>query len=248
MIQKELLLEIGKKKGLRNREHIEKDYFQDLFLFNLFKKTNKFIFKGGTALYKIYGLPRFSEDLDFSLLNGTDAAEAKGIVLSTVKQIKEFEIKSVKKMGDSVLFKISVNGVLTKYNTLRIDASLRNKPLAGFDVKTFTPPYIDINPFSLRLLKTKEMVAEKIHSILNRKKARDLFDLFYLLRIASFDPDLVNRKLGIFGMRFNFKEFSLRLQGLEDVWEKELRPFVLSELFPFAAAKQFVLGEISKTR
>lgn len=246
MIERESLLEIGKKKGLKNTEHVEKNYFQDVFLFNIFKKTNKFVFKGGTALYKLYNLPRFSEDLDFSIIEGTEYKEAEEIVEETLKQIQGFEIKSVKKTEDSILVKVGINGILTKYNTLRIDINTKNKILTGFDVKVFVSDYIDINPFSLRSLKTEEMVAEKIHSILARKRARDLFDLFFLLRMSNFNLDLVRQKLKIFGIVFDSGQFAKKIKELEDLWEPELRPFVLAELFPFNTAKNFVLEKLPK--
>ena len=195
MIDKGLLMEIGKRKGIRNKEHIEKDYFQDVFLFNLFRRTNKFVFKGGTALYKLYGLPRFSEDLDFSIIEGLGTKDIENIISETANQIKGFEVKSVKKTKSSILIKLGIVGILTKYNTLRIDISTQNKIINGFDVKNFVPEFVDIPPFSLRALKPEEIIAEKIHSVLMRKKARDLFDLFFLLRISSFDKDLVKQNL-----------------------------------------------------
>lgn len=245
MIEKETLLDIGKNKGLKNREHIEKDYYQDLLLFNLFKKTNKFVFKGGTALYKLYKLPRFSEDLDFSIIEDMDKETIVNIVKEAVKNINGFEIKSVKQTKDSVLVKISCKGILTKYNTLRADMNFKNKILQGFDVKSYIPEYIDINPFSLRSLKTEEIIAEKIHSIFMRKKARDLFDLFFLLRISGFNLDLLKQKLEIFGMGFDLKEFTKRVNEAENLWEKELKPFVLTDLFSFKTAKNFVLEKIN---
>lgn len=244
MIEKEILLEIGKKKGLKNKEHIEKDYFQDLFLFNLFKRTNKFIFKGGTALYKLYKLPRFSEDLDFSLLENLDQKAIEDTIIAIVKTVDGFEIKSVKKTKDSVLIKLTCRGILTTYNTLRVDINNRNRILKPFDVKTIVPDYIDINPFSVRSLNIEEIVAEKIHSIFMRKKARDLFDLFFLLRMSDFNLGLVNQKLKIFGMAFEMKEFTKRIEGLKELWESELRPFILTDLFLFDTAKDFVLEKV----
>ncbi len=246
MIEKNLLSEVGEKKGLRNKEHIEKDYFQDLFLFNLYKKSNKFIFKGGTALYKLHKLPRFSEDLDFSLIEPLDQKATEDIVTETVKNIKEFEIKSVKNTEGSLFIKIGTKGILTKYNTLRIDINTKNRVLMDFDIANFVSDYIDINPFSIRALKLEEIVSEKIHSIFARKKARDLFDLFFLLRISNFSLELVNEKLKIFNMIFDFKEFSKKLDNLQELWEKELKPFVLTELFSFETAKSFVLEKINK--
>jgi len=232
-----MLLNIGKKKGLKNREHIEKDYFQDKLLYYIFKLSNNLVFKGGTALYKIYGMPRFSEDLDFTLLDPKENTEDK-IVKIAEKLNAEINIKKLK---TSILFKLRFNGILTSYNTVRIDVSLRNKVLLGFDLKNYVPDYIDIKPFSLKILKLKEMVAEKIHSLLARKNARDLYDLFFLLRISEFDKKLVEEKLKIFGMRFNSNLIKKRINEIKPIWEAELKPFVLDELLDFNVVKDFVI-------
>ncbi|RLF34794.1 MAG: hypothetical protein DRM99_05875 [Thermoplasmata archaeon] len=147
-MDKEILLNIGKKKGLKNREHIEKDYFQDKLLYYIFKLSNNLVFKGGTALYKLYNMPRFSEDLDFTLLDPKENTEDK-IVKIGEKLDAEMNIKKLK---TSILFKLRFNGILTSYNTVRIDVSLRNKVLLGFDLKNYVPDYIDIKPFSLKIL------------------------------------------------------------------------------------------------
>ncbi len=244
MITKEILLEIGRKKGLMNKEHIEKNYFQDLLLFYIYKKTNKFVFKGGTALYKVYGLPRFSEDLDFSIIEDISLEEAENIIKEIAENSNYFKIKSVKKTKDSLLIKISCAGILTRYNTLRVDINFKNKLLRGFDVKNYISDYIDINPFSLRVLKIEEIIAEKIHAILNREKARDLYDLFFLLRIANFNKMLVKEKLKIFGKKLDKKLLEKSISNLESVWIKELKAFVLGELPEFNLVRDFVLSKI----
>jgi hypothetical protein len=38
LIDSEFLLKVAKNKGLKNREHIEKDYFQDVLLYHLYKE------------------------------------------------------------------------------------------------------------------------------------------------------------------------------------------------------------------
>ncbi len=242
-MDEKILIEIGKKKGLTNKEHIEKDYFQDIFLYRLFKKTNKLVFKGGTALYKIYKMPRFSEDLDFTLLENSRIEQIKQILEDIVESMK-WEIKSVRETKDSLLMKIGFKGILTEYNTLRIDVSIKNKVLKEFEIKNYVPEYIDINPFSFRILTLEEMVAEKIHSILTREKARDLYDLFFLLRISRFNKQLVDEKLKIFKMNFNFNVFTKKITNLKILWEKELKPFVLTELVDYKTVKDFVLERI----
>ncbi len=244
MISKEILAEIGKRKQLKNKEHIEKDYFQDVFLFNLFKKTNKFVFKGGTALYKLYGLKRFSEDLDFSLIDNLSLENIEEIIRNVARS-SDFEIKSIKKTRDSIMFKLSCKGILTKYNTLRIDVNFRNRIILGQDIKNYISDYADLNPFSLKILKPEEMIAEKIHSIFARNKARDLFDLFFLLRISDFNKDLTEEKLKIFNMKFNSDPLKKKIERIKDVWEKELKPFIFSELPEFEIVRDFVLSKVS---
>src|SRR3989344_3824087 len=59
-----------KRLSLKN---IEKDYLQDLILFSIYSFIGKeLVFKGGTCLYKLYKLGRFSEDLDFTLTKDID--------------------------------------------------------------------------------------------------------------------------------------------------------------------------------
>ncbi len=241
MIPKEILEQVGKNKKLTNKEQIEKDYFQDLILYNIYKRTNNLIFKGGTALYKLYNLPRFSEDLDFSLLQDIDV---ETIIKETVKSIENAEIKELKKTKNSLLVKIGFKGILTRYNTVRIDINLKNDILEKFDVKSFVPEYIDINPFSLRVLNLKEIVAEKIHSLFAREKARDLYDLFFLLRFVEIDRNLVEKKLETFGIKFELGKLIHRIDNLKTPWVKELKSFVLEEILDFNVVKEFVLEKM----
>ncbi len=245
MISKDMLLEIGKKKGLFNKEYIEKNYFQEVFLFNLFKKTNKLIFKGGTALYKIYNLPRFSEDLDFSLLEDLDLAYIEDLVKDVAKKSEFLELKSTKKTKDSFLIKLICKGILTKSNSLRIDINFKNKILRGFDVKNYVPEYIDIPPFSLRILKLEEIISEKVHSLLMREKARDLFDLFFLLRIGNLDEKLIKEKLEIFNLRYDKNILLKKINNLQNIWKPELKPFVLADLPEFSVVRDYVFSKFS---
>lgn len=239
MISKEILQQVGKKKGLSNKEYIEKDYFQDLLLFNIYKKTNMLIFKGGTALYKFYGLGRFSEDLDFSLIK--ENVDIEKIISEAIVGIDGATIKDIKKTKNSILIKIGFKGIITVYNTVRIDINLKNDILEQFDVKTLVPEYIDINPFSVRVLSLKEIVSEKVHAIFAREKARDLYDLFFLLKFADVDKKLIERKLALFDMSFDFRKLTHRINDLKSIWKAELESFVLDELVDFEIVRDYVL-------
>lgn len=237
MINKEILLRASALKGLTNKEHIEKDYFQDLLLYHLYKQTNQLIFKGGTALYKFYQLPRFSEDLDFSVLSTENLEETLGLVL---EKIPGAQLVQIKILNTSLLAKIRFPGILTSGNTVRVDISTDNPLLEKFEVKNYTPLYIDLNPFAMRLMSLQEILAEKIHALFAREKARDLYDLFFLLRQVNLNRPLVQKKLAHFGLSWERKVLIERIKDLELAWEKELKPFILGELPSFLIVEEFV--------
>ena len=70
MIDRRELLEKAREKGL-NLMIVEKDYVLGWLLYGFSRDTN-LIFKGGTALSKIYfpRIWRLSEDLDYSIIKG----------------------------------------------------------------------------------------------------------------------------------------------------------------------------------
>ncbi len=246
MATKDELINIGNIKGLKNKEHIEKSYFQDLFLFNLYKESNIFIFKGGTSLYKVYALPRFSEDLDFSLTEEIEKERVLETIKRIVEGIKGFSIKTIKETKNSILIKIVCDGILTKYNTLRIDITTKNEILLNYDVKNYTSDYIDIPPFSLKILKPEEIISEKIHSILNREKARDLYDLFFLFKQFKFNKELTKRKLRLFNQDYSLLRLISRIKNLKSIWKKELEPFVLQDLPDFESVKDYILKRLKE--
>lgn len=92
----------------------------------------------------------------------------------------------------------------------------------------------------------KEILAEKIHSIFAREKARDLYDLFFLLRFVEIDKKIIERKLEIFNMSFSFERFKRKINRIEKVWEKELKPFLLTDLVDFKIVKEFVLEKLER--
>ncbi len=96
MIEKETLNWLSDKLKMQNTALIEKDLYLQGLLIELSKSgyfTENFVFKGGTCLTKAYfGYYRFSEDLDFTWLNGK-AFEGK-----TEKQIRKILSKEINKI------------------------------------------------------------------------------------------------------------------------------------------------------
>src|SRR3990172_452987 len=69
MITQETIRKLAVQFRTSEFPNVVREYFQHLFLSQLYKleRADNLLFKGGTALRVIYGSPRFSEDLDFSI-------------------------------------------------------------------------------------------------------------------------------------------------------------------------------------
>ena len=93
MISMENMEKLAKQYQTSVFPNIIREYFQHIFLNELYKlpESEKMLFKGGTALRVIYGSPRFSEDLDFSLF-GVSHNETKRFIEDLfVKVLAEIE-------------------------------------------------------------------------------------------------------------------------------------------------------------
>jgi len=89
-------------------------------------------------------------------------------------------------------------------------------------------------------LKLEEILAEKIHALIKRNNARDLYDLFFLLRFVVPNEELIQKKLEIFKMKFDKEIVKRKIEEIKPKWEAELKPFLLTEVTDFEVAEEFV--------
>ncbi len=227
MLNKKELAKFVSLRGF-NLWQIEKDYLQQLFLFFLAQKTSdELIFKGGTALQKAYGLNRFSIDLDFTEYNTLpndlfkhigDNFTAFGFE-TTVKETMQKDSVTIKCVTKGPLYMESEKSM----SLLKIDISIREKAILGPETKEIFPVYPDIPPYLVRIMPMEEILAEKVRAIMTRNKARDLFDIRFLLKKgALFNKKLIDEKLKYYNLTFSWKSFIEAVQKIEPIWVKEL--------------------------
>ena len=190
MITKETLSSLARKYQTSEFPNIVREYFQHLFLSELYKLpgAEKMLFKGGTALRIIYGSPRFSEDLDFSLF---------GVRERSVKEFTEnLFIEVLAKIGQAgarVELKEASStsggyfGIATfeigEYPSVGVEINISSRngrkiiPEADSIASDLVPTYTILH------LPKEEIVEEKVFLALpQRKKERDFFDLYFMLR------------------------------------------------------------------
>ena len=199
-----------------------KEIIQELVLSGLSRGGffNEAAFYGGTALRIFYKLNRFSEDLDFALLNPNKEFDlskyfvyiekelkAYGINLeiSTKQKQKITNISSVFLKGDTIehILKFFPNEIGHQYNQILKDIKIKlevdiNPPLgATYDMEYKLLP----SPHQIRLYDKSSLFAGKIHAILcrnwhSRTKGRDLYDyVFFLANNVNVNLDLLRNKL-----------------------------------------------------
>lgn len=165
----------------------------------------KAAFYGGTALRIFHQLPRFSEDLDFSLLEAQrdfalqpyldgmiEQFEALGIHVSVngKNKAKKTPIESAFLKADTTWRELVLKGIIPQEKT-----SLRPEIKIKLEVDTHPPgsfateEKLLLKPFSfyVKCFSLPDLFAGKLHALLfrkwqNRVKGRDWFDLEWYMR------------------------------------------------------------------
>ena len=199
MITLEELYEV-KEKQKTNLYYAEKEYLQYIFL-NAISKYPNFVFKGGTCLRICYGFERASEDLDFSTY-----LSIKGVKEIVKKCLKDFELLNInynipleKEFENNVRIEARFEGPLfsgktASTNTLKIDF---NKQKVKHKIaKVVQKLFSDVPLFTITATDEKEILAEKIRALINRKEARDMYDIWMLLnKDVEIDKKLIAKKI-----------------------------------------------------
>ena len=195
--------ELKKIKEIRktNLYYAEKEYLQYIFLNSISKYAEDFVFKGGTCLRIVYEFERASEDLDFN--TNLTINKIKKIVKNFLKHFEllniDYEIYSEKEFEGNYRVEIRFKGLLftghkRTTNTIKIDFSKR---------KTFTKEaqivkklFSDVPPFTIITMGKEELLAEKFRALCMRKQARDLYDVWMLIKMKiPINKKILNKKL-----------------------------------------------------
>jgi len=246
---------LDKMKGVLgyNLGQVEKDYIQHMFLLQMYKNIkDELVFKGGTCLQKIFGLDRFSEDLDFTISGCVDMEKNLD---RSVRVLSRFgcqaEVTRIIEDDISITAKIRVRGPL--YNgsemslcSLRLEASKREKILLAPVTKRISPIYEDLPFYSLSAMSIEEILAEKVRALLTRNKARDLYDLFYLaIKDVDVRVDVIEKKLEYYDMHLDRDALKKSIFDKKKIWKPELRPLT-PQLPDFEEVEKVIIDSISK--
>ena len=206
---------------IEEKRNAIKEVMQEIVLCSLSKAGffNEAAFYGGTALRIFYGLDRFSEDLDFSLLNKNHNFQLEkyipqlkttiesfglNVELAIKKKAKDSDIQSAFLKGDTIeqflLFYPNehIQGI-NKNEKVKIKFEIDTMPAANatFETQFRLLPI----PYSIKLFDESSLFSGKIHAVIcrawkSRIKGRDLYDyVFYLSHKTKFNLKYLQEKL-----------------------------------------------------
>lgn len=247
MISREQLIAIGRTTGLHLYQQ-EKDYLLKLFLFTYFRLFDGAVFKGGTCLRYVFGLNRFSEDLDFNLL-----VSPKKFEMQVDRIAKEFRLLGIQSyfikkelFEDAYTCIIGFQGPLSTgskqtRNRIRIDAGKRTGTLMTPEWKLIASEYPETRErFLAYVMNEQELLVEKICCLLQRNKGRDLYDVWFLLnKGVSVDTALLCKKTKV-------KKFCLVLPSQQQ-YDQDMEKLTL-RVIPYAQVKKEVLQALKNIK
>ena len=184
-----------------------REIMQEVALAGLYRAAfyEKAAFYGRTALRIFYGLDRFSEDLDFSLLSDDPTFsfhpyieaiitefDSQGMQVSVREKAKSIQsnVESAFLKSETIWKELVLDGVLPQQGlgqvaNIKIKLEVDKRPPLGFDTeeKLLTRPF----SFYVKCFTLPDLFAGKMHALLFRKwqnnvKGRDWYDMEWYIK------------------------------------------------------------------
>lgn len=164
-------MEISLQFRLKKKAHREIARLQDVIVDVLYKIFPKAVLHGGTAIWRCYKGNRFSEDIDVYIEKDIEKIE------SFFRELEKAGFKVVKK-------RIKENSLFSKLVFERTEVRFEAifKKTAGIikEYETIEGFLTNVYTFS-----PEGLIKEKAETYLFRRKIRDLYDIFFLLRYVT---------------------------------------------------------------
>ena len=152
-------------------------------------------FRGGTALYKLYLTPaaRYSEDID--LVQTTPGPI--GATLDAMRRVLDPWLgeprRSLSALGATLVYRMASEGSPARQMRLKLEINSREHfSVFGIERREFS---VNSRWFrgsaAIATFALDELLGTKLRALYQRKKGRDLFDLWYAHTRAAVDPSRV---------------------------------------------------------
>lgn len=197
MIPQAYITEWSNKVPWQTNEQVEQDLVICRALVEIFKDeflASRLAFRGGTALHKLYlqPQPRYSEDID---LVQTHSEPIKETIQHLQKAISFLGKSNVtpRKDNNTIYYRFDSEFLPIQRMKLKIEINCREHfSVLGWEKKAFTVNSEWFNgECNLTTYPLEELLGSKLRALYQRRKGRDLFDLWKALTTSQINPGLV---------------------------------------------------------
>lgn len=156
--------------------------------------SSRLAFRGGTALHKLYlsPQPRYSEDIDMVQIN----SEPAGAIIDRLREVLSFLGRPVikqKRNNNTLVFKIDSTEIPVTPLRLKVEINCREHfNVLGLETIDFsvTNQWFT-GSCKIITYKLDELIGTKVRALYERRKGRDLFDLYKALQNKNLNVDNV---------------------------------------------------------
>src|SRR4030066_1603968 len=161
---------------------VVREFWEIIILKGLFDSPEGklLIFKGGTALRLVYGSPRFSEDLDFSLISDRLRGKIESLIKKIIFPYPELTITVLQGKYYTYLGEIKITqDYLPSPFRIKIEISKRRERAYKSDLALISSSLSTVQCLG-RVATLKQLYKDKLICIKERAKPKDVFDLWYI--------------------------------------------------------------------
>jgi predicted nucleotidyltransferase component of viral defense system len=160
-------------------------------------------------------------------------------------------LKIISDHSNSFSFRVSAQGPLfnQQIDQCFIKVEISSRETLVVKPKTFfiKPDYPNQLPFSVIVMDASEILAEKFRALLSRNKARDIYDIWFLLEHGiDISIKLIDKKLEYYNTKFQKQQVNDAIRAKKVVWERELRPIIIGELPKFEIVEKKILENLAR--
>jgi len=178
---------------------VAREYWEVLLLKSLLESPHgkNLVFKGGTALRLVYGSPRFSEGLDFSLLNDSLRGEMESLARSMTEAYPEASLTDAAEKRWIYLWEIKVRETYL-HHPFRIKVEISRRPIRrySYELKLITSPTTPLQVLG-NVATLEQLFKDKLGCLKGRAAPKDVFDTWFIcqkLRIPYKPPSITISK------------------------------------------------------
>ncbi len=205
----------------------------------------KLALKGGTALNLfIFRVPRLSVDIDLNYTGAQALEDMKAerpkieqAVLAVFKR-EGFVVKHVPSGHAGGKWSLRYASAFAQSGTLEVDINFMYRVPLWPVVAMSSHPIGDWQAVQIPLVDVHELAAGKLAALLSRRKARDLFDSYHLLRLGTLAPEKLRIAFVVYGA-MNRKDWRTVSTDDVDFDAEELK----RQLIPTLRSKERELSE-----